>query len=478
VTQKNVDVVVAGGGTSGFAAAIAAARNGARVCLIERSTALGGTMTNGLVPGINSMRHQPCRTVPVGLSTASHESNFSGKQYIKGIAQELVDRLLKLKAVYAHEGESPVRVNFDHETMKLVMDQMVREAGAEILYLSEVTGVIKDGDILKGVVLSDGGVIHAKTVIDTTGDANVVALAGAPWEQGRHNVHNHTQAASLYFLIGDVDLDKMIAGMDPYPTDFPDVYREMLHRLWGEKKPFAMLSFPTLMRKAIENGDYPPPCGTSQTAERGFAGLIRPIYRNGKIRNTTMHNVDMAHMCDPTNIPEFSKTISAMREFVVKYAEYLRKYIPGYGDSYLLSTAHQIGIRESRIIIGEYKMTGEDTLEGREFLDAIGWCGHAVDVHDDNGSRDLEIHEVGGSGAYQIPYRILVPQRIDGLLVAGRTVSSDITANGTLRGQASCILMGQAAGTAAALAAKAGVAPRRVDVAHLQKQLKADGVVL
>ena len=191
-----------------------------------------------------------------------------------------------------------------------------------------------------------------------------------------------------------------------------------------------------------------------------------------------MHNVDMAHMCDPTNIPEFSNAISAMRGFVVKYAAYLRKYIPGYENSYLLSTAHQIGVRESRIILGEYKMTAEDVLEGREFPDAIGWRGHAVDVHDDKGAKDLEIREVGGSGAYQIPYRILVPRTIEGLLVAGRIVSSDIIANGTLRGQASCILMGQAAGTAAALSVKANVTPGRVNISDLQHKLKEDGVVM
>ena len=476
--QREVDVVVAGGGTSGFAAAIAAARSGAKVLLVERSTALGGTMTNGLVPGINSMRHQPCRTVPVGLSTASHESNFSGPQYIKGIAQELVDRLLALNAVYARPGEAPVRVNFDQETAKWVMDQMVRESGAELRYLSEVICVQKTGNAVTGVVLNDNTVIRCKVVIDTTGDGNVAYLAGAPWEQGRGGVRTHTQAASLYFLIGDVNIEKMIAGMNDYPEDYPEPYRELVSKLWSDGKPIALLCFPSQMRKAIANGDYPSPCGTTQTAEKGFAGLIRPIFRNGKLRNTTMHNVDMAHVCDPTNLDEFSKAISGMRGFVVKYAEYLRKYVPGYENSYLVTTGSQIGVRESRIVLGEYKMTGEDALEGREFLDAIGWCGHAVDVHDDNGSRDLQIQEVGGSGAYQIPYRILVPLEIDGLLVAGRIVSSDIVANGTLRGQASCILMGQAAGTAAAMAARTGVRPRQVNVGELQKSLRESGVVI
>jgi hypothetical protein len=471
------DIVVVGGGTSGFAAAIAAARNGADVCLVERLSSLGGQMTNGLVPGMNSTRHQPWRAGP--LSIASLESNFEGPQYIRGITQELIDRLVKMDGAYARIGESPVRLNFDHETAKWIIDDMVRESGATILYQSEVVEVKKSGNAVAAVTLNNGSSIEAQVFIDTTGDATVAYLAGAEYEQGRNGIPAHVQAISLYFLLGDVDINEMVAGMDAYPDDFPQDYRDTIKELWSEKKPISIVGFPSLLKKAIENGDYPVPYGAEKASYKGFAGIIRPIFRNGRIRNVTMHNVDMAYRVDPTDPDELSKAISAMGKFVVKLCACFRKYVPGYRDAYLVTTANHIGVRESRRIVGEYSLTVDEVLQGKEFPDAIGWCGHAVDVHDvDFGEEKTDMREIGGSGAYQIPYRILVPRSVDGLLVAGRCASSDRIANGTLRGQPPCMLMGQAAGTAAAISTKARVAPRNVNIAELQRQLKADGVVL
>jgi hypothetical protein len=196
------------------------------------------------------------------------------------------------------------------------------------------------------------------------------------------------------------------------------------------------------------------------------------MFRNGKFRYDLMsHNMDMAYNVDATSKKELTRATIAMRDIAVRMAAFYRKYIPGYEDSYLVHTAQVVGIRDSRRIVGDYTLTKEDVLSGRKFEDGIGRYGSVVDVHDKDGKQSLMLAEVGGSGWFHIPYRTLVPNGIRNLLVAGRCISADYVAQGCTRSQAACMMTGQATGTAAALAVRAGVEPGAVDISQLQRTL-------
>ena len=472
------EVVVAGGGTAGFAAAIAAARAGAKVTLLEQLSYLGGTMTGGLVPGIVSMRHQPWRDEETLVQL---ESLYSGEQVVRGIAQEMVDRLIACGGSYSlRDGEAPVRVLFDPELMKWVVDQMVREAGVKILYHTKVTGVRKEENRITGVVADTGNVIPAEVVIDCTGDGHVANFAGAPWEQGENNDPTYVQPITLYFLMGGVDLDKTIAYINRTKDDFSEAYVRKLNELYEKRMPVTVLAINSIREKAAAEGKYPIPFGTTTLNPRAHTSISRPVFRGGKVRyDITMHNVDMAYRVDATNIETLSEAIGSMRDFTVRTANYFREYVPGYEDSYLLQIADIVGVRETRRVVGDYTLTGSDVLEAKRFDDAIGFCGATVDVHNVEGGKDLtRMSAIREGKSYQVPYRMLLPQGVDNLLVAGRCVSADRVACGSIRQQAGCLVTGQGAGIAAALASKQKTSPRNVPYAHLRAELENQGVVL
>jgi ribulose 1,5-bisphosphate synthetase/thiazole synthase len=472
------EVVVAGGGTAGFAAAIAAARAGAKVTLIEQLSYLGGTMTGGLVPGIVSMRHQPWRDEETLVQL---ESLYSGDQVVRGIAQEMVDRLIAVGGSYSQrDGEAPVRVLFDPELMKWVVDQMVREAGVRILYHTKVTGVHKDGNRITGVTTDSGASIAADVVIDATGDGHVANFAGAPYEQGENNDATYVQPITLYFLMGGVDLDKTIAYINQTSGDFSEAYVRKLNELYAKGMPVTVLAINSIREKAAAEGKYPIPFGTTTLNPRAHTSISRPVFRGGKIRyDVTMHNVDMAYRVDATDIESLSEAIGSMRDFTVRTANYFRDYVPGYENSYLLQVADIVGVRETRRIVGDYVLTGSDVLEARRFDDAIGFCGATVDVHNVEGGKELtRMSAIREGKSYQVPYRMLLPRGIDNLLVAGRCVSADRVACGSIRQQAGCLVTGQGAGVAAALAGRQKITPRNVSIAQLRAELANQGVVL
>jgi ribulose 1,5-bisphosphate synthetase/thiazole synthase len=471
------DVIVAGGGTAGFAAAVAAARAGAKVLIVEQLTYLGGTMTGGLVPGLVSMRHQPWRDEETLVQL---ESLYAGNQVAKGLAQEFVDRLLAAGGAYGRKGEASVRVLFDPEISKWVIDQMVKEAGVEVRYCSKVVGVLKEGEAVCGVRVDNGVEIRAGVVIDTTGDGNVAVFAGATYEQGESGTPTLVQPASLYFMMGGVDMDKTLDYIASAEQDYTPEYRTKIKQLHLEAKPLTLIGFPSLRVKALQNGDYPIPYGTTAKQFQKHLCLARPIYRGGAVRyDITMHNVDMAYKVDATDVRQMSEAIIAMREFTHGLAAFFKKYVPGYENSYVLHISDMVGVRESRRIVGEYMLTGEDVIEARQFADSIGYCGGVVDIHNvDGGKEKVFMQEIKSGRAYQIPYRILIPRGIEGLLVAGRCISTDRVANGSIRQQAGCIVTGQAAGVGAAIAVKKKTPPRKIDTEELRMVLRGQGAIL
>lgn len=471
------DVIVVGGGTAGFVAAIAAARNGADTMIIEKENYLGGTLTGGLVIGIASLRHQILKKME---NLVDLECNFTGEQVIKGIGQEFVDELIKAKAAYGDIGKPGERVTFDQELAKWVIDKMVTEAGVEVRFCSKVISVLKEGSNVTGIKIDSNEEINGKVIIDATGNGDVAVQAGAEYAQGKDKDPNFVQPMSFYFLVGGVNFDKTLEYIETHPEDFGEAYLEKIIKLKKGGKPITLSGFISLRTKAAENGDYPLMYGADSVYPKTHLDIMRPVYKNGKMRyELSMHNVDMAYKVDPTNSVELSKAIMGMRSVIVKLCKFYQTYIPGFEDSYLFQIAPMVGIRESRRIIGDYILNGEEVLNGSKFDDSIGRCGMVVDIHNvESGKEKVMLEGIKGVGYYQVPYRILLPKGVDKLLLAGRCISSDRVANGSIRQQGGCFVTGQGAGTAAALSIKNNVNPRDLDIKELQNTLTKQNTII
>lgn len=328
-------------------------------------------------------------------------------------------------------------------------------------------------------IASDSSNMHtpaADVVIDATGDGHVAWLAGARYEQGENGDPTYVQPITLYFLMGGVDLAKTVDYACSGREEFSEGYMRKLKILFAEGKPLTIPGFPRLREAAAQAGDYPTAFGSTTLNPRAHNNILRPIFRNGRVvSDTTMHNVDMAYKVDATDNKTLSEAIGSMRDFTLKIGEFYKKYVPGYENSFVLQIADNVGVRETRRIVGEYMLTGEDVLDARSFADSIGYCGATVDVHSIDGSNTTRMSAIRGGRLYQIPYRILVPESVDGLLVAGRCVSADRVACGSVRQQAGCIVTGQAAGVAAAIAADRKIQARKVPIGDLQAALTAQG---
>lgn len=472
----HTDVLVVGGGTAGFVAAIAAARNGARVTLVEQHDYLGGTMSGGMVNMIRSMRHMEGPGTGETRRTVQtrYESSYEHEQVVYSIAQEFVDRMVEASAAWGAKGKATARQMFDPEIAKWVIEQMTVEAGVDVWLYSQVTDVLMSDNSVTGVVvenLQEKTDISAKVTIDATGHGEICAAAGAAFDKGDPE-RGICQPLSLYFAIAGVDLDATLRYLRENSKEVGEQYVSTLCRLREEGKPITVALIKSRVKAAVERGEFPVPYGLEKVNPEAVHCLARPMYRNGSFRyDITYHNMDMAYNVDATNRRELTKATIGMRDVAVKMAVFYRQYMPGYENAYLAYTAQFVGIRDTRRIVGDYTLTRDDVLSGRRCDDGIGRYGSIVDVHDKEGKDVTLLQEVGGSGWFHIPYRIVLPRGIENLLVAGRCVSADFIAQGCTRSEGACMLTGQATGTAAALAIRRGVGPRAIDIRELQSLL-------
>ncbi|MEM3905916.1 MAG: FAD-dependent oxidoreductase [Nitrososphaerota archaeon] len=407
------DVVVVGGGTAGVAAAVAAGRNGSNTLLVERYGFLGGTMTAGLV--------NPFMTFHAGK-----------EQIIHGIFQEIIDRLKRL------EGYDEKTKAFDVEAMKIVADQMLEEAGVKLMLHTCAIGVLMQGNVLRGIEIhnkSGRSIVLGKVIVDATGDGDIAVMAGAPYEKGREE-DGLTQPMTLNFRMGGVETDKM-------PS------REEINRLFNEAKNKGEISIP---RENV---------------------LWFHTTRKGEIHFNTTRVIKV----DGTRVEDLTFAEVEARRQMMELVAFLKKNVPGFEKAYLLMSATQIGVRETRRIIGEYVMTGEDILKARKFTDVIARGSYPIDIHNPTGEGTVIKSPPPGS-SYDIPYRSLVPKNVENLLVAGRCISTTHEAQAAIRVIPIVVAIGQAAGTAAALAAKLNISPRKLNVQLLQKTLREQGANL
>lgn len=445
---KEVDVLVIGGGPAGIAAAIAAGRNHARTLLVERYGFLGGELITGL----------PILTF----------HTFGGKQVVRGIPQELVDRLVQEGGSCGH-----LRAQGTHvytwtpcypEVFKYVSQEMVLESGAEILLHSFVSDVIMDGARIKGVeVVNKSGktLIYAKNIIDATGDGDIAARAGAPFEKGRVE-DGLMQPVSMIFSIANVDVDKAVESIRPnYPInqELVKLGKAQGHyiRVFGSFAPW---------QEEIEK------TGLFRDKNHGMAMFSLK-------ENELTFNTSKIFNVDATNAEDLTRAEIEGRRQVFAIARFLKAHAPGFENSHLCSTAPHIGVRESRRIMGEYVLTEDDVLEGKSFSDSVACSGYTIDIHHPTGEKPGLIKFLNNDSSYYgIPYRSIVPREIDNLLLAGRCISCTSIALGSVRVIAVCMATGQAAGTAAALATEVQVAPRHLDIAKLRAALVNQNAII
>ena len=341
------------------------------------------------------------------------------RRVVGGIGWEVVERLTADGVAFERPNTygAGTGVTYDQEALKLLWEQLAEDAGVELLLHTWVTGVTMDGDRITGIrIWNKGGerFIGADAIVDASGDADVSALAGAPYENAQAT--GQVQSLSTLFKVANVDV--------PRASAVPKA------ELWD------------LMRAAADSGDYRLPRIEGSWHRTPFDGIVL-------IHMTRIPNVDA------TDPEQLTRAEVEGRRQVREYARFLRDRVPGFEASVVVATSPSIGVRESRRVHGDYRLTREDVLQARRFDDEIALCGAPIEDHHAGG--DTEWRYVGESGVYGIPYRSLLPQDVEGLLVAGRCFSATHDAHASARSMATCMAMGQAAGTAAAMA----VASRR-----------------
>ncbi|MDD5367814.1 MAG: FAD-dependent oxidoreductase [Anaerolineaceae bacterium] len=444
--MPEADVIVCGAGPAGITAALAAARNGAHTILIEKYGFAGGASTGALVYPWMSF----------------HSSQ--GEQVIGGIAQEIVSHLIQRGASPGHLrdtiGFAYSLTPYDFDAYKLLVDELLIEAGVELAYHTLVTRVVVDENRIEALITSVMGVdtsFSGKVYIDSTGDGEVAAAAGVPFQNGR-TTDGRAQPMTMNFVMEGIDLAEVKQYMQAHPEEFhPGSLIAELDHL-----PLTAVSgFFDLWKR------YGPP-----EIPRDRVLFFPGIHPGQVVVNTTrMLNYD------GTLCPDLTRAEIEGRKQVHLLVEFFRAHVPGFNSGYLVRTPTQIGVRETRHIAGAYTLTARDILSARRFQDGIARSGYPLDVHDPDG-ESLSSDRIPGGGWYEIPYRCLLPQRMRNLLVNGRCASTTHTASSSARLTPSCMAIGQAAGSAAALAVKYRQAPSSVDVGQLRCLLRKQGAIL
>jgi glycine/D-amino acid oxidase-like deaminating enzyme len=417
------DVIVAGSGSAGSSAAITAARLGARTLLIDRLGFMGGTSTAVL-----------------DTFYAFYTPGAEPRRVVGGLGWEVVERLTAQGVAFERPNTygAGTGVTYDQEALKLLWEQLAEDAGVDLLLHTWATGVRVTDERVEAVrIWNKGGerTIDASVIVDASGDADLCAMAGVGYDNAQAS--GTVQSLSTLFKLANVDVER--AGSVPKVE------------LWA------------LMREAAGSGDYALPRVEGSWHPTPFAGVVL-------VHMTRIPNVDA------TDPEQLTRAEVDGRRQVREYHRFLRDRVPGFADSVLVATSPAIGVRESRRVRGDYRLTREDVLQGQRFDDEIALCGAPIEDHHAGG--DTEWRYVGESGVYGIPFRTLLPVGVDGLLVAGRCFSSTHDAHASARSMATCMAMGQAAGTAAALSVTAGVHPRSLGADAVRQRLMVDGALL
>lgn len=437
---RETEVLVVGGGTAGAVAAIAAARNGAETLVVEQFGFLGGSATAALV-------------------TPMMPNHIGGRPLCAGISEEIQSRLVE-------RGDAILQGDvwwFNPETLKYVLEDMVLEAGAKILYHTYFSEPFLEGTKIIGASfesISGRSRIESKILIDCTGDASVAYSSGVPCMSGRSE-DGANQAMSLRFLVGNVDLGMLASflnSLDPSANVSPPLIHMAMVWNQGDKLQH-------IFEEAVRDG----------TLRREDGEYFQAFSIPGRPNEMAFNCPRIHGNLHPTNVEHLTEAQIQGRRSIVRLMDFLRKYVPGFEQSYLVATAPLVGIREGRRIIGEYVLTVEDYVLARKFPDAIARNRYPVDIHLKD-AKEVEI--LPPEEYHEIPYRCLVPKVVENLLVAGRCISATFEAQSAIRVQPPVRMMGEAAGTAAALCVKLHTTPRELSGTLLRSVLRENGAFL
>lgn len=424
------DVAVLGGGPAGIAAAAAAAQAGSRTLLIERYGFLGGM---GTAAGVTNF---------CGLHANVHGDI---RQVVHGVADDLlarIDRLGGLNEPHLIFGKTKAQA-YDTAAYKIAADDLLLSRKTEILFHALAAGVVmEDRRIAALLVETKSGrvAVRARQFIDCSGDGDLAAFAGAPYE------------------VGDAE------GNLLYPTM---MFR--LNAVDSEKAGEAWKTIPALMDEAEKRGEHFPRKGA----------IVRPQKHQMEWRvNVTQLKSGNGRALDGTSAEDLTRGEIEGRKQALAFFDFLKRSAPGFADAYIVDIPPQIGIRETRRITGAYQMTGEDVISCASFPDTIGVNGWPLEQHVAGdvvwGWPDIP----ASRGFNHLPFRMLIPQGVDNLMVAGRCASMTHEGQSAARVSGACFVMGEAAGTAAHLALAAGANPADIAVSDLQMALEKNGVYL
>ncbi len=455
----SADVVVAGGGAAGFAAAVAAARAGADVILLEERAYLGGVATGAMM-------------------TALVASNWA-----EGVAREVMDGMADLGGAPRWEGLARGTTPFDAEAFKQAALKLCLDAGVRVWLYTRACAPILEGSAVRGVVVESKlgrSAVLCKVVIDCTGDADLACQAGAPVYKGRES-DNKMRPFALLFQLGGLDVEKIAAYALANPDEAQPQHPPGNRMKAGEETVIPRISgFYSLVEKAKRAGDL-------------YEGIhyfrLETLWVE---RGTALCNTTRLYGMDGTDPVDLTRGEILGREQMKKLVAFARKYIPGCENAYVLGVSPAIGVRETRRILGAYHLSDEDAYADRHFEDSIMTL--KVNIPPRDMLRELDVHmpePIEGSDKdllekypdrvprdpheYQVPYRVLVPKDVGGMLVAGKTISVSHMIDGHTRNMIPCMRFGQAAGAAAAVCARLGVQPDCAPFPAIKKALVEQG---
>ena len=441
MSDASVEVLVIGGGPAGIGAAVAAARMGRRVALIERHPILGGMGTAALVNNFCNAHKVPSRRLIIG-----------------GIFAELRQRLIDRKAIYGTQLDPAFWMEaYNPDVFLEQVTTMCREAGVQTLLGRSIRKM--SFNAATHADLDDGSSLNAQTVVDATGDATAAFVAGVPFNFGRPGDHA-VMPLTYCYSIGPIDLEKVRREM-------PFAIRR--DAVTGEEHVFIEehTQVNAWVKLARERGEL--------TIPRKHIVSITSIPGN---TSTATVNFGRVFCDDPTDPAKLAVAEAQGKQQVEEGIRFYRKYLPGFENVGLVQLARQIGVRETRQIQGLYTLTADDVVSGRQFDDVIAQCCYGIDIHEP-GTDGTVIKWVQGEDHYDIPWRCLVPSAgPSNLIVAGRCISATHEAMSSFRVSPSVMAIGEAAGVTAALAAAGATPIAKVPITDIQNRLTATGGIL
>ncbi len=436
------DVLVVGGGVTGIIAAAASARTGAKTILLESRSFVGGNATTGLC------LHN--------FLTADR------RQVVFGMAQEVVDRLIAVGGAVGHipyDGFVSAVTPVDGALFRIIATELLAESGVRIIYGAILVGAeCENGNVKSVNVAMKGGVrkVSAHTYVDATGDGDLAVYCSAEYHKGSHP-DGKMQPVSMLLRFFNVDTRRIaneIGEVGPAMATRPDF-----------DEPFPVYFNGTFSRwndVILERGIFP------NKDHKVFFNTVWPNQVN--VNTSAVFNIDGT---DPLDL---SKANVMLTDQVRRAGEFLKEFVPGFEQGYYMPALFA-GVRETRRIVGQYEIQDADVSEGRKFPDTIGQVCFPVDIHDPD-TGQASFYPIGDDGAFDVPYRSLLPKGLSNLIIAGRCISATTFAHGATRNMAPCMVTGQAAGTAAAMSAKENSNVTELPVVTLQNALRKAGVYL